>query len=142
MDHGGVSAGEVGGVFAGIVAGLAAIGKGIAWMLNWKDARENSRAARLHAWEQSLDRREKEHREETEARLGAVESKLSAVSMALFEAIGELQRLDPFSPILASARLVLQQAYPVDPDMPAEIKALIRRVDRATPAKQGDPRDA
>lgn len=124
-----LSVGEAGGIFAGAVAGLAALGKGLAWLLNWQNARSENREARLRQWEESLARREKDHREETEARLVAVEGKLTAVSAALFEAIGELQRLDPASPVLAHARLILQHAYPIQPDTPAEMKALLRRID-------------
>ena len=134
MDSG-VSPGEAGGVIAGAIAILAALGKGMAWLLNWQGARADARAARLKVWEESLDRREREHREKTEGRLKAMESKVSAVSAALFEAIGELQRLDPASPVLAKARQVLQAEFPVDPELSDEMKALLRRLDGA---REGD----
>lgn len=126
MDSG-VSAGEVGGVFAGLVALLAALGKAGQWLINWKDARENSRAARLAAWEASLDRREQEHREQTVRELHAVNKKLSAVAGALFEALAELQRIEPANPMLVRAKLILREVYPVSPEMPDEMKAFVRR---------------
>lgn len=130
MDNGGVSVGEAGGVLAGVIALLAAMGKSFKELINWKDAREKSRAAELKAWEDSLARREKENRERTEDRLEAVESKLSLVTGALFDALGELHRLDPASPVLARAKQALQQAYPLDVDTPPDIQALVRRIDR------------
>lgn len=131
MDNG-VSAGEVGGIFAGIIALLASIGTAIRWLFNWRDARDRSQAARLKAWEESLDRREKEHRESTEQRLHAMERKLSAVTAALFETIAELQLLDAASPALAKAKIVLRQAYPLDVETPSDMQALIDRLDTAS----------
>ena len=122
--------GEAGGIFAGFTAALYALGKGIGWLLNYKGERDNQRSARLKAWEQSLDKRDREHREETDGRLRAMESKVSALSMALFEALGELQRLDPASPVLARASMVMKAEFPVEPDIPEEMKALLRRLDR------------
>lgn len=123
-------AGDVGGIIGAIVSLLVAIGGGIAWLLNWKGAREKSQAARLKAWEQSLDRREKEQRQETEDRLRTFEDKLSAVSLVSFEMLGELQRLDPASPVLARAREVLRSVFPVDPDPPDWLRSLVHRLDR------------
>lgn len=128
MDSG-VSPNEAGGVFAGIVAALFALGKGLAWLLNWKDARDKSEAARLKAWQASLDRREKEQRAEAESRMAAFEDKLSAVSLVSFEMLGELQRLDPASPVLAHAREVLRAVFPVDPEPPEWLRSLVRRLD-------------
>lgn len=127
MDN--LSAGEVGGVLAGAIAVLAALGKGLQWLFNWQGAREDSERARLQKWEEALDRRDKEQREQTDKRLHAMEKKVGVMSMALFEAIGELQRLDPASGVLVRARSVLQELYPADPKIPEEIKALVRRVD-------------
>lgn len=129
MDTGNLSPGDVGGVFAGLVGLLVAIGKGFAWLANWKNTRENTRAARLRAWEAALDKRDREMRVELEQHVHAVEKKLSAVTMVMFEMLGELQRLDPVNPVLARARVVLNQTYPVDPDIPEEMRTLIRRVE-------------
>jgi hypothetical protein len=122
-------AGQAGGIFAGVIAALVAIGKGVGWLINWKGARERSEAARLRAWEQSLDRREQKQRMETEHRLAAFEDKLSAVSLVSFEMLGELQRLDPASPTLVRAREVLRKVFPVDPDSPEVLRTLVRRLD-------------
>lgn len=129
MDNG-VSPGEVGGVFAGVVALGAALGKAAKWLLNWQEAREKSNAARLRAWEKSLDRREREQRAETERRFHAMEEKVGMMASALFEAIAELQVLDPRSVALARAKIVLRKAFPVDEETPGNIEALVGRLDQ------------
>lgn len=134
MDTGGVSPGEIGGVFAGIVALLATFGKGFAWLVNLKGARENSRAARLAAWEKSLDRREEEQRAEqararaeAEERMHTMERRMRLLSAALFEMVAEVQRLDPDSAALAKARGALIAAYPVEPELPEDMAWLAER---------------
>jgi uncharacterized protein HemX len=52
------SAGEVGGVFAGAVALIVALGHGIRWWLGWTDRRAATRSAKLDAWQNQLDERE------------------------------------------------------------------------------------
>lgn len=128
MDN--LSAGEAGGIFAGLIALLASIGAGVRWMIGWRDSRQDLREAKLNQWEESLARREKEQREAIEERLKVVEDKLSIVSMALFETVAELQVLDPANPSLAKARIVLSEAYPVDFEAPEWMKTLLGRIDR------------
>ena len=64
MSDPGSAAGEAGGIIAGAVAVLYALGKGTAWLLNWKDARAQSRAAKLQLWHDELAKREKEQEKE------------------------------------------------------------------------------
>lgn len=112
MDN--LTAGEVGGVFAGAVAALAALGKGLAWLLDWNDARTSGREARLEAWERSLVDREKAYREEiegqlatTRAELARVEADFTTLRAVLAEVTAELHRHVPDSPALARAARAL-----------------------------------
>lgn len=125
-----LSPGEVGGVFGGLVALIIAIGGGLRWMLGWTDRRQELREAKLLRWEESLQRREKDYREHTEERLHDVERKCDAMAGALFEALAELQRLDPASPAIVKARMALHELYPVDMDVPDFIQNLVRRLDK------------
>lgn len=118
MDNG-VSAGEIGGVVAGLVALLAALGKGAQWIFNWKGAREDARAARLKAWEDSLDRRERTHREETEHELEQVSEALGKVR----EELGQLGRQSAEQSALLTVtrnalHLVTERLRQVAPDSP------------------------
>lgn len=125
----GVSPGEAGGVFAGLTAAAYAAGKAVAWLLNWQGQRSNRREDRLRRWETSLDERERKYRVDVEHRLAEVETRMSLVSAALFETLAELQRLDPASPAIAQAREALQRAYPVTPELPEDLRRLLRRLD-------------
>lgn len=132
-----MSPGEVGGIFSGIVALIIAIGQGTKWLINWRGAREKTEAARLRAWEKSLDQRERDHAAYIERQLHAMEQKftrmehkVSRLASALFETIAELQVLDPASSALAKAKLVLRGAFPPDHDTPDDIKSMVRRLDQ------------
>lgn len=52
------SAGEIGGVFAGVIALLVAIGHGIRWLMGWEERRDATRKAKLDAWQHELAARE------------------------------------------------------------------------------------
>lgn len=151
MDTGGISPGTAGGVFAGIVAAFVAIGRGVAWFINWKGARDDSRSARLRAWESSLEKREHQYRELIEARLRITEtslkdsnarielaeeklevfeSKATVMASVLFETLAEVVRLDPTSVLLARARTQLMDAFPLDDHTPPVLAELVRRIDR------------
>lgn len=104
------SAGEWGGAFAGLVAGLAALGKGAAWLLDWNRTGLTRREERLASWEQSLASRERNYREEIESQLASarteierVEAEVGQLRSVLSEVTGELLRLGHDSPILARA---------------------------------------
>lgn len=147
MDSG-VSAGEAGGVFAGVIALLAALGKGAKWLFDWKGAREDSERKRLTAWEDSLDRREKAHREEIEAELGALKAEQEEQGRKLFAAVGlqrllhlalsevtiELEKHAPDSMAIQHARVLLHPEF--RPDMlsptptPGELMKLAKELDR------------
>ena len=104
MEH--WTAGDYGGAFAGVVAALAALGKGLAWLLNWQGAREDRRAQRNAEWEASLTRREKEGREQLEAKFAAIEGRVAqletqneALAVSLTDVTDELRRIEPASPV-------------------------------------------
>lgn len=130
------SPGEVGGVLAGIIAVGAALGKGIAWILNWHGERSERKAARLLAWEKSLDRREREQRDQLEHRFAALEeshallqSDLALVRGSLLEVTLELRVLDPGSAALERATRLLSQAFAPMDDIPEELDELVRKLD-------------
>lgn len=139
----GITPGEASGLFAGVVAFVYSLGKGLAWLLDWQGARTDKREASLRSAEEALWKREHEYQQQLEARLSAMEAKLadvkkahaedlgklSRVTEALFECWAELHRYAPASPILVQARVALRDAFPVEPEMPEEIRALLRRID-------------
>lgn len=130
------AAGEAGGIFAGSVALLYAIGKGMAWLLNWKDARVQSRAAKLQAWHDELAKKEKEQDErdrqyrqhiETQLRRLALENR---VLRRAFELVAEpLRRIEPDNPKLVQAQNMLDRAFPLDPGLPIDMGALLSMID-------------
>lgn len=120
------SIGEAGGIFAGLVATLAALGKGIAWAVGWNDRRDRLREAKLSAWEDSLNRREIEQRRNTEQRLIAMEASVAVMRRALIRVTSELRIANPESSALAIAEEALRSAYPVDFDTPPPLDGLAR----------------
>lgn len=110
------TAGDWGGLVAGFVAGLAALGKGLAWLLNWNESRSTGREARLAAWEKSLADRERAYREEIETKLVQAEENLDRVTQRIAQLCGVLRDVtaalrghDPDSPALSRAEHVLDQ---------------------------------
>lgn len=95
-----------GGVLAGLIA---AFGKGLAWLVGWRDARGEGRQARLDAWEKSLADREQAYREEIEARLEAVQKEQAVLRAVLFDVTMALQRHDPANPEIGRAMVALGQ---------------------------------
>src|SRR3546814_3018803 len=79
MSDPGVSAGEVGGIFAGSIALLAAIGQGIKWLLNFRERQADSRSAKLQAWHEELQAREKRIEEKQEKYQAEIEHRLSTL---------------------------------------------------------------
>lgn len=130
------AAGEAGGIFAGAIALLYAIGKGGAWLLNWKDARAQSRAVKLQAWHDELAKREADQDErdrsyqqhiETQLRRLAVENRVLRRAFELVAA--PLRRLEPDNPNLAQAQQMLDRAFPLDPAMPNDMAMLMALID-------------
>jgi hypothetical protein len=140
MADAGSAAGEAGGMIAGSVAILYAFGKGMAWLLNWRDARALSRAAKLQAWHDELKAREAKQDErdlkyqqhiETQLRRQAVEIR---VLRRAFELVAEpLRRLEPDNPNLSHAQAMLDRAFPLDPGIPEDLASLMAMIDRPAP---------
>lgn len=134
MEH--WTAGDYGGAFAGVVAALAALGKGLAWLLNWQGARDDRRSRRLGEWESSLNAREKEYREQLQAKFAAIEHSVDllrtqneALGVALSDVVDEVRRLEPASPVLARVHHLLRRAFPIEHDLPAAMLALLAKLD-------------
>lgn len=132
------SAGEVGGIFAGAIALIAAVGKGLAWLLNWQGERSDAKAARLRAWEDSLDRREKEARAAMELRFRGLEvaviklrRRTWAMRECLQEVTTELRVHAPDSAAADRAESMLRSAWAetLDFDVPEDLAELARMLD-------------
>lgn len=113
------SAGEAGGLFAGAVAGIAALGKGLGWLLNWKDARAHTRSLKLTAWhdelaarEAKLDLHQAQYQARIEARLVLLERENSAQRRAIELLTGVLRAADPGNPALDHAEQIIAEAVP------------------------------
>lgn len=140
-----LSAGEVGGVFAGAIALLAAVGKAIAWVLDWQGARDKAKAQRLEAWEASLDRRERDYREDIErdleqlraqsaaqaAELARMREQQAAIGFSLLEVTLELRANVPASPALVRIGAVLRRVFQPEHGIPPEVGELLRALDDA-----------
>lgn len=133
------SAGEVGGIFAGVVALLIAIGKGIGWLMGWDERRATTRTAKLDAWheelkdrEREIDRKQDDLSRQTEVRLRALarwavtlqHQVTAAVNAHQIVAAG-LRQEHPDHPALGLADELLKSAFPLDPAVPAVLAALL-----------------
>lgn len=122
-----VSPGEAGGIFAGVIALVVAIGHGAKWLLNWNDERANSRSAKLQAWDRELEAREARMNAEIEQRLQSVERENRSVSQSYAAVIHKLDRMriayriiaaalievSPHSAALVQASAILNEPLPV-----------------------------
>lgn len=137
-----MSAGEAGGLVAGVVLVLSTLGGGLAWLLNWLERRANSRTAKLDAWQAELaakqaqiDGQEAAYRALIEQRLSLVEREARAVRRALDVVTTALRQIDPGNAALERAAEILDRAFPLDASLPDEAERELARIDQAT--KQG-----
>ena len=142
MDLGDVDVGGVGKFAGWIVAGLLALGKAAAWILNFRGTRAEHRAARLERWEAALNQRDKEYRAELEGRIAKLEAldvekdqrirhllnRMRSMRHSLVEVTVELRDHNPLSQALARATEHLREAYPLTetPDDLADLAAQLR----------------
>lgn len=119
---------EPGSVVAAIVGGLTFIGGFVRWFLGWKESRAELREKKLDSWEQRLQERDAEYHAKIEARLGMMERKVTVMGNALFTVVTEVQQLPGTQPALTRAKKILQQAYPVEEEIPEDIAALLHRL--------------
>lgn len=129
MDDWGSTAAQAGGAFALVLGGVAAIGKALAWLLNWQGERSDAKSAKLQAWEDSLDRREKDQRTRLEARFARLEGLVIVLRDSLLDVTVELRLHDPQSAALAKATEVLRGAFPPEFALPADMMNLTRKLD-------------
>jgi uncharacterized protein HemX len=136
------SPGEVGGIFAGAVALLIALGHGLRWWLGWTDRRAATRAAKLEAWQRELtdrerrfDARQSEYQERIEVQLAELRDRdeLRDREIAVLRAEGAamrtayqlitsaLRRKDPKNPALGQADEILKAAFPPDTATPPDM---------------------
>lgn len=134
-DPGSPSPGEIGGIFAGVVALLAAIGGGLRFLFNWAERRASSRAAKLQDWHNELVKREgrlDEKQAEFEGRLEGTIAQLGrenrALRMAFQLVAAPLRQIDPGNPALVRAEQMLQAAFPLDADLSAELASLLAAI--------------
>lgn len=139
-DAGGSSPGELGGMLAGALALLGAIGAGLKWAANWMAGREAIRTDRLARWESDLDARERamegklsDSLARCQEHCAAVEAKFDRMRLAILLLIPELQRVAPYSPALKQARDLLRDAFPIPLDLPEDMAGLITAADEAAP---------
>lgn len=139
-----VSAGEAGGIFAGVVALLYALGRGVGWVWTKIEGRIDKRAAenvseseRLGAWRKALDHEAKALREGIKAELEAVklelaEVRLQSVALAagLLDVALELDGHAPQSPALARLGETLRQVWKVSTEIPPEMAVLLARLEK------------
>lgn len=136
MNDPGVSPGEIGGIFAGIIALLAAIGKGLQWLLNWKDARENTRSAKLDRWhrellarEAHLAREQTAYQQRIEDRLEVIDTQNQALRIAFDLVAGKLRKVAPEDAALVQAEQLLAAAFPLVPKIPRGMSAKLAEIE-------------
>lgn len=127
------SAGEAGGIFAGVVATLGLIGAGLKWLLNWKDARDTTRTAKLDAWHTELARREHDLDAKLARYLDDIEGRMQAAEAALQECKtreeAQGNRLNDIETRQRMLAATLRAAWPLDYDIPSDMIVLLDRID-------------
>lgn len=129
------SAGEVGGVFAGVVALFALIGGGIKYLLGWDERLKATRYEKLESWQRELERRERqiddqqaEYYKKIEAELATFRAQNAALVGAYQLIVAALRMENPNSPALGQADELLKSAFPLDPIVPPPIAGLLRKI--------------
>jgi hypothetical protein len=131
------SIGEVGGVFAGGVAMLVALGHGLRWWLGWTDRRAMTRAAKLDAWqnqlverEARLDQQQQDHWAEIGRELEVLRREHAALLGGYQLIAAELRLVKPDSDALRRADELLRSAFLLDPLLPSDFAVLARNIRR------------
>ena len=139
---GGISSGEVGGVLAGVVAVGVAASKGLAWLINWRDARAQTRSAKLDQWHEELKRREMDLDEKLDQRMNGLEQQVGDLTkavdkwrMAFHMVAAELLQRHPQSAALIQAQKILAEAFPIHLAVPEDMVRTLDRVGEAEAAK-------
>lgn len=136
------SAGEVGGIFAGLVTFLTALGAAIKWAFGRRDKAAETRSAKLQAWheelkqrEAELDRKQAEHVAQMEDKLAALalwgrqlETEVAALRGSYQLLASALRIKDPGNPALGQADELLKSAFPLNPVIPPPLAALLANI--------------
>lgn len=141
MSDGSFSAGEIGGIFAGIVSLLVTFGGGIRWLLGWKERRAQTLHAKLLRWEEKLNEREARLDAEQigyiakiEGRLARLEQQQEALRDSYQIVSTELRVKDPENLRLRFAEARLRAAFPddtlfkIEPIVPADMTATLGKL--------------
>ena len=131
------TAGEAGGIFAGVVALMVALGHGLRWWLGWSDRRASTRAAKLDAWqrelqarEQRFDEKQAEHWQRVEAELGQLRREHAALLGGYQLIAAALRLIDPSNSALRRADDLLRAAFPLEPCLPPDMAVKTHEIDR------------
>lgn len=135
-----VSAGEVGGIVAGVLAVAAALGKAAQWVwASYRDAGA-SRSAKLDRWHDELTQREHALKAEMDRQLSEMRvvqaeqgkaeqgKELEAHRIAIHVLVAKVARDDPHAPELRQVADVLGAAFPLHMEVPADMAAVLGRV--------------
>ncbi|MEA3035769.1 MAG: hypothetical protein QOH04_1534 [Sphingomonadales bacterium] len=127
--------GEIGGLFAGAVALIVAVGHGLRWWLGWTDSRQSRRAVRLQAWDEELKGRELRLDADRENEIRDIRGELDQMRTehrALFQAYHLIARalvkIDPSNAALNHASALLSTAFKIDPLTPDDMAAMLGRL--------------
>lgn len=140
---GGHHAGEIGGIVAGSIAVLAALGKAASWTFDRLVARIDKRAmaneleaSYLKEYRQSLDRAAKDFRDDLEERVSALEVEVlglrkitGVLAPAITDVTTELRRHEPTSPALARALTALKTLTPDLLELTPALAGLLKGLD-------------
>lgn len=125
---------------------LAAVAKALGWLIGLVDRRMARREARLNAWEEGLQAREKAYRKQIEDELDEVRAEMAQIRRehateiaalrdhhaqtreVLLDVTVELRVHAPRSEALSRAHKLLSLALPVDHRTPASITSLADQV--------------
>lgn len=136
------SAGDVGGLFAGVVSLLGSLGLAARYLFGRADKAHAAEEKRLAAWRTSLDNRERNERLTRERRLARLEKAVAWLEQltsdqreVLVKVAVELELHNPQSLALAAAKIQLTKRYPgfyepVDDELPGDQAAVVARLDR------------
>lgn len=138
-DTGGTSPGELGGMVAGALAILGALGATGKWLAGWLTTRSETRATRNARWEADLDAREHaieariaESLSKCEERCAVVDAKYDKVRIAILLILPELHRAAPNSPALKQVGSLLRDVFPISLDQPDDMASQIAAIDAHT----------
>ncbi|MEV5033692.1 hypothetical protein MRBLMC3_002929 [Sphingobium sp. LMC3-1-1.1] len=134
----GTSLGEAGGQVAGALAILYAVGKAFAWIINWRDTREQTRAAKMQAWHDELKSREDALDRKIEDRMASFEHQVGELTrvvdkwrLAFHLVAAELLQRDPQSKALLQAQRILSEAFPLNLAVPEDMVETLGQLDVA-----------